>query len=264
MEVVVFTDLDGTLLDHADYAWDAAWPALQRLKQLKIPLVLASSKTAAEIIPLHQQLDLAPAPAIVENGAGIYRPDAGIDTTPSDYQRLRERLSKIDPGLRAHFTGFGDMTPFEIAAATGLSLQQAVRAGNRQFTEPGVWAGSESALAGFIENLDAQGIKARFGGRFLTLSFGRTKAMAMAEVLKDLKADITIALGDAPNDREMLEAATYGVIVRNTKAKPLPQLRGEQAGQIRRTAEEGPKGWNTAVSRLLGELGLDREQDTHG
>ena len=46
---VVFSDLDGTLLDHSTYSWKAAAPALAALRDRGIPLILASSKTSAEI-----------------------------------------------------------------------------------------------------------------------------------------------------------------------------------------------------------------------
>lgn len=34
---LVFTDLDGTLLDHDTYSWEAARPALDRLKRQQVP-----------------------------------------------------------------------------------------------------------------------------------------------------------------------------------------------------------------------------------
>ena len=69
------TDLDGTLLDHETYWFDAALPALEAVKAQNIPLILASSKTTAEIAPLQKAIGIE-YPAIVENGAGIYWPDA--------------------------------------------------------------------------------------------------------------------------------------------------------------------------------------------
>ena len=94
------------------------------------------------------------------------------------------------------------------------------------------------------------------GGRFLTLSFGGTKAQQMDGGMKELGCDTSIALGDAPNDIEMIEAATHGVIIRNDHGTGIPPLPGEQAGRIRRTALPGPEGWNAAVLSLLDDLGL--------
>ena len=41
---LVFTDLDGTLLDE-DYGWAAARPAVEALQAASIPIILNSSKT---------------------------------------------------------------------------------------------------------------------------------------------------------------------------------------------------------------------------
>lgn len=244
---VVFTDLDGTLLDHESYSWTAAAPALAALKAANVPLVLASSKTAAEIARLHAEMDLGSAPAIVENGAGLYRPGDDTRTGIDDYHAIRGALEGVPRDLRAPFRGFGDMSAFEVAEITGLSHEAAALARTRVYSEPGVWSGDDTGLDAFLAELRAQGIAARRGGRFLTLSFGATKADRMVEIARDYGATRTLALGDAPNDVEMLEAATAGVIVRNDHAAPLPRLDGEGAGRITRTAEPGPTGWNRAV-----------------
>ena len=79
----------------------------------------------------------------------------------------------------------------------------------------------------------------------------------MSDIVLSLKPDKTVALGDAPNDREMLEAADIGVIVRNDHGIALPKLEGEAAGRIRRTQLSGPQGWNEAVMQIVQELGLN-------
>ena len=45
---LVFTDLDGTLLDE-DYGWAAARPAVEALQAASIPIILNSSKTVMEM-----------------------------------------------------------------------------------------------------------------------------------------------------------------------------------------------------------------------
>ena len=85
--MIVFTDLDGTLLDHETYRFDAALPALETLAARGVPLVLATSKTAAEIGPIRQALG-RDVPAIVENGGGIdWAGDAAVTTIPTSAQR---------------------------------------------------------------------------------------------------------------------------------------------------------------------------------
>jgi mannosyl-3-phosphoglycerate phosphatase len=255
---VVFSDLDGTLLDHEDYTWTAALPALAKLRAHGVPVVLASSKTAPEIAPLREQLRLTHCPAIVENGAGILPPGTAPDTSNAAYLRLRRILDAMPPGLRRHFEGFGDWSADEVAERTGLPPEDARLARQRGFSEPGVWTGPAELRTRFLAQLEAEGVSARLGGRFLTLSFGGTKADRMAEVLEGYALGgarpPAVALGDAPNDVEMLNAADHGVIVANPHGSELPVLAGERAGRIRRSTKPGPAGWNEMILRLVSEL----------
>ncbi|WP_136637517.1 HAD-IIB family hydrolase [Pseudooceanicola onchidii] len=254
--LIVFTDLDGTLLDHHDYSWQAAAPALDRLKAHGIPLVIASSKTAAEIAPLRAELGFAHCPAIVENGAGFLAGDSNPTDDTGSYPRLRAALDTLPAPLRKAFRGFGDMSDAEVASITGLSRKAARLAQTRAFSEPGLFEGDEPALQAFVEALSAQGIKARRGGRFLTLSFGGTKADRMADIGAEYGAPYSIALGDAPNDVEMLEAADHGVVIANPAGPPLLPLPSEAAGGISRSEKPGPSGWNDSILRLLSDKGL--------
>jgi len=70
---VIFTDLDGTLLDHETYSFSAAVPALEILNEKGIPLVFCSSKTRAEIEYWRDKLGNRH-PFISENGGGIFIP----------------------------------------------------------------------------------------------------------------------------------------------------------------------------------------------
>ncbi|WP_323783276.1 HAD-IIB family hydrolase [Thalassovita sp.] len=251
--LIVFTDLDGTLLDHDSYSYAAAAPALLRLREMGAPVILASSKTAAEIAQLRDELGLAAYPAIVENGAGILSAFAKTATGADEYARIRTALDQVAPDLRRHFTGFGDMTAHDVAKSTGLSLAQAQLARQRCFSEPGEWAGTEEERGVFEQALAELGVAARYGGRYLTLSLGRTKADRMDEIASIYGNPPRIALGDAPNDLEMLLAADYPVLISNPHSKPLPQLPKKQANRILRSTKTGPSGWNQMVLSLISD-----------
>ncbi|WP_135502822.1 HAD-IIB family hydrolase [Roseovarius aestuariivivens] len=252
LPLLVFSDLDGTLLRHGDYAFEPARPALDALVGKKGGLILATSKTAAEVAPLRRDIGFENWPAIVENGGGIL--PAGDDTgdVQGTYEDLRSRLAALPAG----FVGFGDMTTSEVEQATGLSPSEAENARIRLFTEPGLWKGHESDLPAFLQAAEKAGIFARRGGRFLTLSLGGTKADRMDELISMYRPRHTVALGDAPNDVEMLEKAEFGVIVKNAAAPPLPAMSGEASGRIRRTNREGPDGWSEAMLALMNEMNL--------
>lgn len=245
-ELIVFSDLDGTLLDHETYSWHAAKPALARLAKLNAGLVLASSKTGREIKDLQSQIGCTDWPAIVENGAGILWPGANQSAQDDQYDTLRNLIKSIPN----NFQGFGDMSAAQVAAATGLSEQAASRAKDRRFSEPGIWTGSKSELDQFLSRCADHGISGKQGGRFLTLSFGTTKADGMRKIIQTLQPSRTIALGDAPNDAEMLMLADQGAIIRNEHGPGISALPGEEAGKIMRTKAQGPIGWAEAIAAL--------------
>ena len=246
MRLIVFTDLDGTLLDHQTYDARPARPMLDRLAGLGVPVILASSKTAAEIAVWQQALDLTRWPAIVENGAALA--EGSFDD--SAYRRIRAALAEIG----APFRGFGDMDTAELAALTGLTPAAARLARTRAHSEPGLWQGTEAALPAFLDALKTRGITARRGGRFLTLSFGGTKAGRMTELAARFGADTTIALGDAPNDAEMLAAADHAVVVRNDHGPGVAPLPDET--RVIRTKSPGPEGWREGMAAVLDRLGI--------
>lgn len=244
--LLVFSDLDGTLLDHATYDFTPALPAVAEVKARGGLLILASSKTASEMLSFHQRLGLGDTPMIVENGAACVRP-ASVGSKDTDYRAIRQVLRTLE----APFRGFGDMSVAEVASETGLSEAEAKRAKTRQFSEPGLWHGDAHQRAGFLAALARHGISARAGGRFLTLSFGATKADQMARLAAQFAPAFTIALGDAPNDIEMIDLADRGVVIRNDHGPTLPDF--PQEDRILRSTRPGPEGWREAVLRLLPE-----------
>jgi len=95
--LVLFTDLDGTLLDADTYRYDAARPALERLREHAIPLIICTSKTRAEVEPLRRKLENQD-PFIVENGGALYIPD-GYFKAPLPGSSRRDGYQVIEMGL---------------------------------------------------------------------------------------------------------------------------------------------------------------------
>ena len=66
----IVSDVDGTLMDHS-YDLSPARETIKKLQILSIPVILCTSKTAAEVKVIRNELNLTD-PYIVENGAAIY------------------------------------------------------------------------------------------------------------------------------------------------------------------------------------------------
>lgn len=275
-KAMIFTDLDGTLLDHNSYSFAAAMPALRRIAALQIPLIINSSKTAAEIIVIQQQLGICQ-PFISENGCGVYLPiglavgqDKEIQWQCQPFSKSRaEVLSALSQLRDKHgyqFTGFADGDEQGIAALTGLDADAARRAGMRDFSEPIKWQDSESAKTEFLAQLHKCGFNAQEGGRFLCImgSDSIDKGRSMAWLLNHYHASqlplqeqdngasiLTIALGDSPNDQTMLNEADIAVIIRSARSD---SIRVDKPVTVIRTQLAGPEGWQLAMDQILDQL----------
>lgn len=264
---VVFTDLDGTLLDHNDYSFSAAEPALQRLQQLAVPWVLNTSKTRAELMSLKQRLN-NPWPLIVENGAAVVIPAGGAISGMEDCQRVdglacyefaprRERVLDAIHGWRDtlgfDFSGFADWDEYELGNIAGLPVGDARLALNRNYSEPILWQDSEEQYQRFLDMLAVEGLQALSGGRFIHIMGQCDKGAAMRWLAPRLIAADSqprvIALGDSDNDLAMLRAADVAVIVRRPHRPPLDVV--DAQGEVIITEEVGPLGWNNTLLSLL-------------
>ena len=191
--VLVFSDLDGTLLDHHSYSFTPALPMLAKLHSAHIPVIPNTSKTFAELTEIRQEIGLD-TPFIVENGAAIYIPVDYFMTQPKDTtlrngfwvkeltQATAHWLSLIDrlkPQFSDQFTYFSNMSTKQITAATGLSMRQASLASKREYGEPILWLGSESTKAEFVQAIEELGATTLQGGRFLHLSGPCDKGQAL-------------------------------------------------------------------------------------
>jgi mannosyl-3-phosphoglycerate phosphatase len=263
---VVFTDLDGTLLDHASYSWAPARAALARLDRLEIPLVIASSKTRPEIEAWRLRLNNH-APFISENGGALYVPP-GATPVPiaggrpafgylraefgAPYARLREALGLVSRELAVPLRGFGDMSDAEITRCTGLTGEELQRARLREYDEPFLPARAltddeESELEA---RATALGLRVTRGGRLRHLIGPSSKGAAARRLLEAYSAGgrkiLSIALGDGANDLELLRVVDLPVVVARPDGTHTPALRQALPG-ARFTTGVGPAGFREAI-----------------
>lgn len=278
--LLIFTDLDGTLLDHYTYAFEPARPLIDLLNSENIPWILNTSKTLAELSELRVALNNHH-PMIVENGGGIaFPPDQPLATLASDGSKAgfhlltlgaqrTDILAALGP-LREEFTfrGFSDMSADELSALTGLTADQAYQAMDRQFSEPVIWQDSAARLAEFAVKLSAHSLTLLRGGRFIHVIGQSDKGKAMAWLSthwpQSNRAPITIALGDGENDIAMLQRADYPIVVRSPVHEP-PLIKHHKTVLLTRLA--GPAGWAKALGDALNEFGYtlsdEHSNDAH-
>ena len=264
---LIFTDLDGTLLDHYSYSYEPAKPTLNKLRENNIDVIPTTSKTFAEVMLLRAKLSLN-TPFIVENGAAVFIPKSHFSQQPNDTVEHQDFwLKSFTPNrdywlqvlehkqeFKDAYIGFSQMTDEEISLATGLSLEDAHLANARLFSEPLKWLGTEQQKEQFKISMKSAGANVLQGGRFVHISGKSNKGVAMnwlSQLYRLAQPDLpfcNIALGDSFNDNDMLEAADIAVQIRSVKHDFPTLFRQDNVWQSKHT---GPTGWAECLNQIL-------------
>lgn len=261
-KVLIFTDLDGTLLHPLNYSFDEARPALQLIKERDIPLVLVSSKTRAEIEVWRMRLRNVH-PFISENGGGVYVPagyfsfaadgelqgDYAVNVLGTSYEQIRREFIRLRNELKIGVKGFGDMTDAEVAALTGLSHEEAALARQREFDEPFVF--EQGPDAGFLKAIEERGFRWTRGRLYHIMGEsdkGRAVRMLKKWYVGEYGRIISIGLGDGLNDLSLLKEVDHPVLVRKEDGTHDADV---SFPGLMRTRGIGPAGWSEAVLEFL-------------
>jgi mannosyl-3-phosphoglycerate phosphatase len=265
MKQVLFTDLDGTLLDLFDYSYDAALPALDALKERKIPVIFCTAKTLVENEYYHGLLGVED-PFIVDNGGAIFIPphyfsfafvckdrnDYCVIELGASYEELRTALKAIRKETGFKITGFGDMTAEEVANDANLSVEEAKRAKKKEYNESFIFDEPEDKEPLLFEKIEEKGFAVTHGGRYYNIhGKNADKGNAVKRLTELFKREYgeveTIGVGDSRNDISMLKAVDQPALVKNKKGSwlelSLPNLYKAQG--------EGPEGWAEVVERFI-------------
>jgi len=252
MKLMVVSDLDGTLLDHDDYSYEAVLPVLDRMDEAAIPLVVNTSKTRAEWLAMRRDFGNVD-PYIVENGSAIYDGEK-VEVFGVSRADILDFLNPLRSKFK--FTGYSDVGIPEIIKWTGLGRQSAERSADRHFSEPLVWQDTPEKEEEFCKMVKASGLMTLRGGRFLHV-LGETDKGRPLKYFRDQKVAI-IALGDRPNDLAMLEAADIGVVIKAPGDFVL-----EAEGMLRST-ETGPRGWAEMMTQIFDQLQIPQSTTNNG
>jgi mannosyl-3-phosphoglycerate phosphatase len=267
-ECLIFTDLDGTLLDHKSYSFEVALPALELIKSKNIPLVICSSKTRAEI-ELYRKLLNNSDPFISENGGGIFIPSAYFShhfkhdkqlngykliELGTSHEILINELNSIKKAQRIKLKGLSEMTIKELSEVSGLNREQTKLAKKREYDEPFIMYGDHSDRETIKREIIGRGLKHTEGGIFHHIMGDNDKGRAAKILISLFKHKFpnlkTIGLGDSINDLPMLEAVDVPILVKKPSGQCDPRI---NVPNLVFAQGIGPEGWNNAILNCLEE-----------
>ncbi|HIC2037182.1 mannosyl-3-phosphoglycerate phosphatase-related protein [Enterobacter soli] len=261
--LLVFTDLDGTLLDIHTYDWQPAMPWLDRLQDYQIPVILCSSKTAAEVIAIQQDLGLEGLPFIAENGA-VIQLDVRWEAHPAaprlikgiTHSNIRHFIEQLRQQEGYKFTTFDDVDERVVSEWTGLSRARAALARRHEASVTLIWRDSDEQMARFEGDLAHRGLKFVQGARFWHILDAREgKDRAVSWLIEQYRAlegitPTTLALGDGPNDAPLLDSVEFAVVVKGINRQGV-QLKDDNPARVYHTRLPGPAGWHEGLDHFL-------------
>jgi mannosyl-3-phosphoglycerate phosphatase len=265
LKPVIFTDLDGTLLELETYSYAKALPSINYLRKQGIPIVFCSAKTRAEQEVYRKELQIGD-PFIVENGGAVFvsqgyfpfdfeyhkvKDDYQVIELGIPYQQIRRVLSQVRDDTEVNFRGFGDMSAEEVASLTSLDLEAAERAKAREYDETLNLEGAPDEINRVLNAIKKIGLNYTSGGRYYDVTGPNDKGKA-TRILIDLfsrkSGQIkTIAIGDSPNDLPMLSAVDIPVLVQ----KPGGTWEEIDIPRLHKVKGIGPEGWARAVEEII-------------
>jgi mannosyl-3-phosphoglycerate phosphatase len=273
---LIFTALEGALVDPRTDSYAGAEEALEELEQRKIAFILLTSRTREEIEPIRRKMGHNH-PFVTENGGGIFFPDGyfslripGVVRTARylsiaqgrPYAEVCEALDDIAEECSVGVAGFHHMSLREIADNTGLRPRSAELARAREFDEPFYFTSAdEKAIAKFVETSRERGFDARRGPTFWHFS-AKCDAARAVRTLTQLFREAThiklrlVGIGGSQNDLPWLRAVDHAILLPDScEAAKSSENPPESAGRSKAivTGEApGPAGWNRAILNIIG------------
>jgi mannosyl-3-phosphoglycerate phosphatase len=265
LKPIIFTDLDGTLLDLETYSYAKALPSINYLRKQGVPVVFCSAKTRAEQEVYRKELKIND-PFIVENGGAIFisqgyfpfdfeyhkfEDSYQVIELGIPYQHIRRILRQVRDDKEVNFRGFGDMSADEVASVTGLAIDAAERAKAREYDETLIPEGTPEEIDRMLSTITEFGLNYASGGRYYDIMGPNDKGKATRILIdlfhRKLGQIKTIAIGDSPNDLPMLLSVDIAVLVQ----KPGAVWEEIDMPHLHRVEGVGPEGWAKAIEEII-------------
>tara|TARA_Y100000816_G_scaffold114767_1_gene80349 strand:- start:1157 stop:1960 length:804 start_codon:yes stop_codon:yes gene_type:complete len=260
-QIIIFTDLDGTLLNKDTFNFDEIESYFRKLLLEGIKIIPNTSKTEAELSDFNKQYNLNLS-FIAENGSSIHGLNLINANLPQKIS-LSKPVDQINEIYNLH-------TPFELKKKVifisklntneqkkifGLPLTKIKLAMKRKYSIPIQFNGTEVEKNQFTKIINDAGLSIQTGGRLMNICDKVNKSMALIKTLEAIRSEIkneitTIGVGDNQNDLEMLNVTDYSCLVKNDNFDS--SLINKD--NLIKSSEPSPQGWADVIKTAIQKI----------
>jgi mannosyl-3-phosphoglycerate phosphatase family protein len=256
-KVLIFTDLDGSLLHRDTFKFDEIKDYLKQLISKGIFIIPNTSKTEKEILEFNNELGSS-LPYICENGAAINGLDLLNSNLPKELILSREKDSlikifekSVPVNLQNKCKWLPEMDKKKQSLIFGLEGEKLKIALDRKYTVPFIFDGTKNEKKELSKILKKKGLDLQEGGRVINLTDKVNKAKALQVFVRFFKKNNknvkTIAVGDNYNDLDMLKTSDFPCLVFNDKFT-LDEI---PIKNLITTNKPSPEGWADVIKKAL-------------
>ena len=224
-KILIFTDLDGSLLHRDTFKFDEIKDYLKQLLSKGIFIIPNTSKTEKEILEFNNELGSS-LPYISENGSAINGLDLLNSNLPKELILSREKDSlikifkeSVSVNLQNKCKWLSEMDKKKQSLIFGLEDDKLKMALDRKYTIPFLFEGNKSERNELSKIVKNKGLALQEGGRVINLTDKVNKAKALQVFVRFFKKNYknvkTIAVGDNYNDLDMLKTSEFPCLVFN-------------------------------------------------
>ena len=259
-KVLIFTDLDGSLLHRDTFKFDEIKDYIKQLISKGIFIIPNTSKTEKEIVEFNTELGSS-LPYISENGAAINGLDLLNSNLPKELILSREKDSlikifekSVPVNLQNKCKWLSEMDKKKQSLIFGLEDEKLKMALDRKYTIPFIFEGNKSEKNELSKIVKKKGLFLQEGGRVINLTDKVNKAKALQVFVRFFKKNNknikTIAVGDNFNDLDMLKTSDFPCLVFNDKFT----LDKIPIDNLISTNKPSPEGWADVIKMAMAKI----------
>ena len=256
----VVSDVDGTLMDHS-YDLSPAKETVKLLQELSIPVILCTSKTAAEVKVIRKQLNLID-PYIVENGAAIYGESLkkvnGQIILGKKYQILENILMSISKELNYDLVPLNNISDQEATILTGLKGRSLELMRDRHWSMPFLNPPEkiEDRIHKCCKKFDVEIFRGNRMSHLLSINSNKGKAINELKKYANNPKIKIIGLGDSPNDLPLLLNSDFKIVIPSTDGPNLKLINQLEGFEFTLASEPNGYGWKKEINKFINKFEL--------